>query len=296
LNMPATAIYDIQIQPQANDLLVAAHGRGVWVLDDLTVLQQYTPSVGQSLMLFAPRETLRWSRFAPVNTFESGLPSNEFVGPNVPYGALLTYSLPKADKHASIDVLDENGHVVCHLSGKDVPHNAGINRTAWDLNSEGPAKWHGTFEANQGPSSGPEVLPGTYTVRLNANGARAEQTVVVKQDPRDTLTAEQMKARYDLLHELYAEFGATDTWLNAIDNRVKHGDPSPALRAFKRKLTYDPRNAEDLGGPPGFRDRLGDLVGRLSGNYAAPTQSQLDEAAALRAMFEQLKAQRPKGA
>lgn len=292
LNMPATAIYDIEVQPQVNDLLVAAHGRGVWVLDDLTAVQQYSPSISRSLLLFAPRETYRWARLAPVNTFESGLPSNQFAGPNVQYGALLTYSLPKADKHASIDILDATGHVIRHLSGKNVPHNAGINRTAWDLNTEGPVKWHGTFEVNQGPNSGPEVLPGTYTVRVNANGSHVQQTLVVKQDPRDTLSAEQMKARYDLLHELYAEFSETDLWLNDIDARAKHGS-SPALLAFKRKLTYSPRNAEDLGGPPGFRDRLGDLVGRLSGNYAAPTQSQLDEAAALHAIFEQLKAQRP---
>jgi photosystem II stability/assembly factor-like uncharacterized protein len=293
LNMPATAIYDIEIQPQTNDLLVAAHGRGVWVLDDLTVLQQYTPSIRKTVTLFAPRDTYRWMRLSPVNAFADGLPTNEFVGPNVDYGALLTYSLPKEDKHASIDILDSSGRVIRHLSGKDVPHKAGINRVAWDLDTKGPVKWHGTFSFNQGPSTGPEVVPGTYTVRLNANGTHARQTVTVKQDPRDNLTTAQMQARYDLLSELFGWYGTVDTWLNAIDARVKHGDHSAALLTFKRKLTYGPRNAEDLGGPPGFRDRLGDLMGRLSGNYAPPMQSQLDEAAALRKLFEQLRAQRP---
>ncbi len=291
LNMPATAIYDIEIQPQSNDLLVAAHGRGVWVLDDLTVLQQYTPSTARTLTLFAPRETFRWARLAPVNTFEDGLPSNEFAGPNVPYGALLTYSLPRADKRASIDVLDASGRVIRHLSGKDVPHKAGINRTAWDLNVEGPVKWHGTFEQNQGPDSGPEVLPGTYTVRVNANRASARQTVVVKADPRDTLTDAQMSERFTLLQQLYEEFSTTDSWLNQIDKRMKAGDRSRAMIAFKRKLTYGPRNVEDLGGPPGFRDRLNDLIGRLSGNYAPATQSQSDEAGVLHGIFESLRSQ-----
>lgn len=291
LNMPATAIYDIEVQPQTNDLLVAAHGRGAWILDDLTALQQYTPSVERNLTLFAPRETLRWARLAPVNAFESGLPSSEFVGPNVPYGALLTYSLPKEDKHATIDVLDSSGRVIRHLIGKDVPHKAGINRTAWDLDLEGPTKWHGTFDINQGPNTGPEVLPGTYTVRVNANGSHVEQTVAVKADPRDNLTAEQMKARYDLLTELYRELSITDGWLNAIDKRVSHGQSNVQLLAFKRKLTYGPRNAEDLSGPPGFRDRLDDLIGRLSGNYAPATQPQLDEAAVLHRLFGTLEAQ-----
>ena len=293
LNMPATAIYDIEVQPQMNDLLVAAHGRGVWVLDDLTVLQQYAPSLQRTLTLFAPRETLRWARLAPVNTFESGLPTSEFVGPNVAYGALLTYSLPSADKRATIDIIDASGRVIRHLQGKDVPQKAGINRTAWDLALEGPTKWHGTFEPNQGPNTGAEVLPGTYTVRLNAGGTRVVQRVVVKADPRDPLTAEQMKARYDLLTELYRELSMTDDWLNMIDKRSAHGGANAQLLAFKRKLTYNPRNAEDLGGPPGFRDRLNDLIGRLSGNYAPATGPQIEEAAVLRLMFEELERQKP---
>jgi hypothetical protein len=92
-----------------------------------------------------------------------------------------------------------------------------------------------------------------------------------------------MKARYDVLKALYGEFSAVDTWLNAIDKRH-----SAVLLAFKRKLTYGPRNAEDLSGPPGVRERLGDLIGRMSGNYGPPTQPQLDEAAALHQLFDTL--------
>jgi hypothetical protein len=288
LNMPATAIYDIQIHPTANDLIVASHGRGVWILDDLTPVQQYTAAVDNALTLFAPRPAVRWSRLAPINTFGTGLPSSEFAGPNVAYGALLTYSLPRDDRKASIDILDAAGHVVRHLDGKAVPHKRGINRTAWDLAENGPTKWHGTYQDNQGPGAGPEVLPGTYTVRLNANGARKEQTVVVKQDPRDNLTSEQMKARYDFLKELYGEFSTVDSWLNAIDGRMKRGEHSAALLSFRHSLTYDPRNAEDLSGPAGMREHLGDLIGRMSGNYAPPTQAQISEAAVLRAQFNEL--------
>jgi photosystem II stability/assembly factor-like uncharacterized protein len=291
LNMPATAIYDIQIHPVANDLLVASHGRGVWIFDDLTVLQQYTPSITQSVTLFAPREALRWSRFAPINTFESGLPTSEFVGPNVAYGALLTYSLPREDKKATIDILDASGHVIRHLDSKAVPHKAGLNRTAWDLAENGPTKWLGTFPGNRGPSTGPEVLPGKYTIRLNANGTHKEQTVVVGQDPRDTLTLEQMRSRYEFVKTLYGELSTVNAWLNAIDKRTKRGDRSPAVLSFKRKLTYNPRNALDLSGPPGIRERLGDLIGRMGGNYAPPTQPQLDEASALRQIFETLSAE-----
>jgi hypothetical protein len=76
--------------------------------------------------------------------------------------------------------------------------------------------------------------------------------------------------------------------LNAIDRRTAHGDRSSAVLQLRRKLTYDPRNTEDLSGPAGYRERLLDLIGRLSGNYQAPTQPQLNEAAVLENLYAQL--------
>ena len=92
LNMPATAIYDLEIQPDANDLVVAAHGRGAWILDDLTVLQSWSHATSSPVVLFAPRDTYRMWQWAPLNTFtEPKIPPNEYVGENPDYGALLTY-------------------------------------------------------------------------------------------------------------------------------------------------------------------------------------------------------------
>ncbi len=96
--MPATAIYDLEIQPVANDLVVASHGRGVWILDDLAALQRW----GQSdLTLFPLRDAYRIWQWSPVNTFtDPKIPRNEFVGDNPLYGAIVTYYLPSAPKHA----------------------------------------------------------------------------------------------------------------------------------------------------------------------------------------------------
>ena len=284
LNMPATAIYDIEIQPHADDLLVASHGRGVWVLDDLRALQQAGVEPG-TLTLFAPRDAYRWYRWSPVNPFPDGLPNSEFVGPNVPYGGLFTYALG-AGKHrsATIEILDANGRVVRHLSGKDVPHSAGLNRAAWDLTEDGPVKWKSTFDANQGPSTGAEVVPAAFTVKLVVDGAIQTQRFDVKFDPRDSITTAQAQQRHDTLAQLYREFGGVDTMLNAIDARLKTAPPAKrdALLAMRRRLAFDPRNQEDLGGPPGLRDRLSDLAGRIStSSFQAPTAVQLGQAGAL---------------
>jgi hypothetical protein len=289
--MPASPIYDIQIQPRANDLLVASHGRGVWVLDDLRPLQELASANGP-LTLFAPRDAYRWFRWSPVNPFPDGLPTNDFVGPNVPYGALLTYDLGKGKhKTASIQIVDSSGHVIRHLTGKAVPHAEGLNRTAWDLSEDGPVKWMGTYETNQGSATGAEAMPGIYTVRLAVDGTVKEQRVTVKLDPRDPTTFEQAQIRHDTLSELYREVSAVDVMLNAIDKKMKSAAPSAraAMLAFKARLTSSPRNDEDLSGPPGLRDRLGDLIYRISGSsYQAPTQAQSAVAASLGQSFAKL--------
>ena len=187
---------------------------------------------------------------------------------------------------ASIQILDAQGHVVRHLSGKSVPRAAGFNRIAWDLTEDGPTKWLGTFKDNEGPGTGAEVLPGTYTVRLQVDGVTQQQHVVVKADPRDPSTLDQMQQRHATLAELFGELGGVDAMLNQIDKQLRatnSGAKARFARRFRAQLTYDAKNVEDLGGPAGLRDRLLDLIGRISGSsYQAPTQTQAEVAASLK--------------
>lgn len=287
LNMPATAIYDIQVQPRANDLLVASHGRGVWVLDDLRPLQQLGPGAASGVMLFAPRDAYRWWRWSPINSFDSGtLPANEFVAPNASYGAVVTYALPaRPVLQATIEILDPSGRVIRHLRGKDVPHKPGLNRAAWDLAEDGPVKWTGTYESNRGSDEGAEVVPDIYTVRLRADGVVKEQPVTVKPDPRDSLTSDQMKQRHDVLASLFAQLGNVDSMLNQIDHTMKSAEATrrAALLAVRQRLTYDPKNQEDLSGPAQVREHINDLINRItSTSYQAPTPAQLDEIAVVK--------------
>jgi photosystem II stability/assembly factor-like uncharacterized protein len=296
LNMPATAIYDLEIAPLTGDLLVASHGRGLWILDDLRPLQELTSArSAASATFFPPRDAYRMWQWSPVNVFANGtLPDNEFVGENPEYGALLSYYLPKAAAHRpTLEILDAHGRIVRHLEGSDVPNAAGINRTSWDLSEDGPERWQGTFKENRGPQEGPEAIPGTFTVRLHAGGGSVEQTLKVLADPRDKASPQDYALRHDFLAALYDELGAVDAMLNHIDARLKRASAAQAaaLRAFQAKLTYNPRNVEDLGGPPGLRDRLLDLGGRLGSSFQTPTPAQTAEAADLHALFLTLSAQ-----
>ncbi|MBV8499026.1 MAG: hypothetical protein JO003_07240 [Candidatus Eremiobacteraeota bacterium] len=290
LNMPASAIYDIEIQTEANDLVVAAHGRGVWILDDLTPLQQFATGQSSAPVLFPLRDAFRMWQWSPVNTFtDPKVPPNDFVGANPPYGAIITYYLARAPRQATITILDSLGRAVRHLRGDDVPRHAGFNRASWDLNEDGPVKWTGTFKENQGPDTGPEAVPGAYTVRLTVDGVSQSRSLAVKKDPRDDTDPQR---RHAALAELFAELSSVDTMLNQIDARIKTAAPAQAagLRAFKMRLTYDPRNIEDLNGPAQLREGLLDLITRMSTSFQAPNPAQLSQAAAYRTEYETLAA------
>jgi photosystem II stability/assembly factor-like uncharacterized protein len=292
LNMPASAIYDLEIQPFANDLVVAAHGRGVWILDDLTALQQWA-STQSSPALFPLRDAYRMWQWAPVNTFTNPkIPANEFVGESAPYGAIVTYYLAHAAKSASVAILDSRGRTVRSLEGKDVSKRAGINRISWDLNEDGPVKWTGTYKENEGPGEGAEVVPGSYTVRLTVDGVARDRAVTVKADPRDP-DLDRAERRHAFLAQLFSELGSVDTMLNGIDARLKKaGAPERArLESFKHRLTYDPINIEDLNGPAQLREELLDLLSRMSSSFQAPTAAQLTQAASYKTLLDELTAE-----
>ncbi len=290
LNMPATAIYDLELQPATDDLIVASHGRGVWILDDLRPLRELVNAESAGTTLFAPRNAYLMWQWSPINSFSNGsLPDNEFVGENPDDGVLLTYYLRKpARQHPTLLIVDARGRVVRHLDGKDVPNEAGVNRTSWDLAEDGPEQWHRTFRENRGPDEGADVVPGTYSVELHVDGRTLRQTAVVLADPRDPAPLDRYVRRYDFLTELYAEVGGTDRLLNGIDDLLKSAGPARAatLRAFRAGLTYNPRNVEDLGEPPGVRERLLDLISRLSSSFQAPTAAQVAEGAALKTLYQ----------
>jgi|HubBroStandDraft_4_1064222.scaffolds.fasta_scaffold00002_3 photosystem II stability/assembly factor-like uncharacterized protein len=292
LNMPASAIYDLEIQPDANDLVVASHGRGVWILDDLAALQAWSQSASSAVALFAPRDTYRMWQWAPLNTFtEPKIPPNEYVGENPDYGAILTYYFARKPQRATIEILDAQGRVVRRLTGDDVPKDAGLNRTSWDLNEEGPIKWTGTYKENRGPETGAEVVPGSYQVRLDVDGVVKMQPLTVRPDPRDPDPA-RARSRYDFLSALFAQLGTIDTMLNAIDARLKRASGARAgvLLDVKHRLTYDPRNIEDLSGPAQIREGVLDLISRLSSSFQAPTAAQLAQAAAYTKQLDTLSA------
>ncbi|HEX3985477.1 MAG TPA: hypothetical protein VHX13_02615 [Acidobacteriaceae bacterium] len=115
LELPNAAVYDIQLNAKDNDLIVGTHGRSIWILDDLTPFQQFTPQIGQeSAHLFAPEPALRFQRYSP----DEELGDSAFYGENPPYGAVLSYFAgPDVKGPGTLVITNAKGQVVRTLKG-----------------------------------------------------------------------------------------------------------------------------------------------------------------------------------
>jgi photosystem II stability/assembly factor-like uncharacterized protein len=306
LGLPPVATYDIRIQPRWNDLILATHGRAAWILDDLTPVQQLPAAEAAGVMLFAPRAAYQFSTHAN----DEGL-YTRFAGKNPPAGAMLTfYQAKPAAKAPAIEILDAGGTVIRHIAGtqsvagRDVPavtNFAGLNRLAWEMREDGPARWNGAAKDEyKGPRVGVSVVPGKYTARMVLDGKTLTQPFEVRPDPRVTYTPEDYRAAYAFAKKHLAEYGRIDETLDRLDalaasagERAKgtSGELAAALGAVRSKalalrgrLTADFTNDEDFIQRPG-RVRE-DLQGLLFVSGAPPTLAVRDYAARVDAVFE----------
>lgn len=183
-NFPMVRVDDIQIHPRDNALVLATHGRSIWVLDDLSPLERAEDSIlASDIHLFdvAPATHFR------LYNRKGSIGHKWFTAPNPPYGAVINYYLkdkPKDD--VKITITNSAGMVVRDLKG---PKEAGLSRVVWDLRLTSPAPLpEGAVEAGAGgffgQSRGPRVQPGSYVVKIVAGDKTASGNVIVQEDPR----------------------------------------------------------------------------------------------------------------
>jgi photosystem II stability/assembly factor-like uncharacterized protein len=196
LNMPTVAVHDLQVKD--DDLVVATHGRSLWILDDLQPVREYNATVAsEALHLFAPADAIRWH-------YGSGSWGTRGGFPNPPHGAAIYYSLKDEEKgELKIEILDSRNRVIRTLSstppepmGSDdnedpedfkneaLPRAAGVQRAVWDLAYEGARKIKNGRIDTGDPRVGPRVPPGAYTVRLTLGGRTLTAPLKVVPDPR----------------------------------------------------------------------------------------------------------------
>lgn len=194
-NMPTMAFNDLVIHPRDNDLVLATHNRGVWILDNVNALQELTPQVAAAPAHLFTMEPAYQIRYASEIAHTGDM---FFRGENPPNGAIIDYWLGSAkDSGAvSITVHDGSGQQVASVAPT---RQAGMNRVIWDLRYPRLAARPGSRGR---PPAGPYVVPGRYTVRLTVDGRSYEQPVEVREDPRVNLPAEARSAWTASLREI----------------------------------------------------------------------------------------------
>ncbi|HYT69089.1 MAG TPA: hypothetical protein VEL51_21885 [Vicinamibacterales bacterium] len=178
-NYPTVRTDDILVHPRDNDLIVATHGRSVWIADDITPLQQMTQAVRDAdATLFDVRPAVAWLNDQQNNQQVGG--QKVFIGENAPRGTAISYYLKSAASgDVKISIADVNGRVIRTLDGSKT---AGINRVMWNLLPQ-PVQGQTVFGGGGGRGAGPgAVEPGTYIVTLDVAGKKFTKSVQVLQD------------------------------------------------------------------------------------------------------------------
>src|SRR2546425_5710076 len=305
--LPRVRIDDVLINARDNDLILGTHGRSIIVLDDVSMLEHVTPAVLTEAVHLFPART------ATEHYMMRALPAPgafKFSGPNPEEGALVTYYLkddPPPQKTTSttstasttsttgtaitastastvtIQILDK-GTLVRELQG---PDRKGFNRVAWDLRYP-LAFAPGDDESWFGPPRGPFVVPGRYTIKLQARGRELTETVDVRVDPRAATSPDALQHRLTAsraVNELGRAYFDASAAVDAMDKQVqainaglkdKQGiaDVTAAADDVSKKLNDVKEKFRSSFGTS-LRFRIIDLLGQLQASTTAPTEAQL---------------------
>ncbi|MCG8470184.1 MAG: hypothetical protein MJB57_18565, partial [Gemmatimonadetes bacterium] len=259
-NLPTVPVDDIQIHPRENDLVVGTHGRSIWILDDITPLEEMSAEVlASDARLFGARRGTMWSMgmdwpFQPAR----------FVAANPVDGIALRYYLREAVASEAvteeqdgdgvmieelgsdgtrspmgrrgrelrrdddggpvrIEILDGAGDVIRTLEAENEP---GVRQVVWDFRGDPAFEMPGGgggFGFGPGPAAAPRVLPGTYTARLTAGGVTQSVEFDVRHDPRRDAERADLVARGEALERAFAlrkPLREANERLGAMENRL----------------------------------------------------------------------------
>ena len=232
---PDVPVRDLAFQARDADLAIATHGRGIWVIDDLTPLRALTPEVmSQDLSLLPSRPAQQ--RIEANGGWSTG--DAQFVGDDPPDGAFITYFEPhrRLIGKLTLQVLDPSGKVIDTLPATT---RAGINRVVWSMRASAP-RVPPAAQLAGASSLGPRWLPGTYTARLTSNGRAVTQGFPVTLDRRVTFSLADRRKQFDAAERVSDLFGRETDLLTRI-NAMREGArdraaPLPAADPLKARL------------------------------------------------------------
>jgi len=216
-NFPAVSVHDLTVQARDSDLVVATHGRGIWVIDDITPLRELTPQMLSSDAVFVAGRP-QTQRMRAFGGWAEGDAS--YSGQNPPNGAVITYYQRARHLFGKIklEVFDADGKLVDTLPASE---RRGFNRIEWNMQVKPPRVPRAAQLAFNG-TQGPRVVPGTYTVKLTKGDKTYETKLDVGLDRRATFSVADRKAQFDAAMKVHGMFGEMSDLAYKI-NAVREG-------------------------------------------------------------------------
>ncbi len=292
-DLPAVAVRDLAIHPRDHDLVIATHGRGIWIVDDITPLRALTPATLASNAVFLKARPIV-QRIPAQGGWANG--DAAFVGPNPPGDAVITYYQKKRHIFGdlTIEVLDQTGRQVGTVPSSK---RRGLNRVTWAMRLPPPTVPSAASVAF-GAAFGPRLLPGTYTVKMSKDKDTYTTPLVLLPDPRAKHTPAERQAQFDLAMKLYHLLGNMTFAVErmngvrlALDDRAgrlpagdalltRLGAASAAVDELRRKIVAT-KEGGMITGEERLRENLADLYGNVVFYEGRPSATQVERADAI---------------
>jgi len=300
--LPNVAVRDIVVHPRESDLIFATHGRGIWIIDDITPLRKLTPDVMKQDAIFLQAKPAQ-QRIEANGGWVEG--SATFTGPNPPDAALITYYQSKRHIFGKmkLEVFDAQGKLVDTLPANS---RRGISRVEWPMRLKAPRvppAATAAFEASQGP----RVLPGTYTVKMTRGKETYTAPLVLQLDPRVQFTLDDRKLEFAAAMKLYNLLGDMSFDVDRIngvhdsllDRGAKLKDAASAKRlqdlADKlddlRKKIVATKEGGAVTGEERIREKTTQIYGAVLNYEGRPTNEQASRIDSLKKELEDVAAQ-----
>src|SRR5580693_731265 len=292
-DFPNVPVRDLVVHPRESDLILATHGRGIWIIDDISPLRALTPDLmAKNATLVEGPPAIQW-----LNANGGWAEGDEsFNGHSRPTDAFIDYY--QKQRHIfgdlKIEILDQDGKLVDTVPGSK---HRGVNRAKWSMRLKAPVvppAASALFQAAQGP----RVLPGTYTIKMTKGDQVYTEPLKVDLDPRAKYTVEDRKAQFALAMKLDKMLGHMSYAVSAIegvrDAAVARGAKLPEkdpLRARLQQLSTEldslrskivaTKEGGAITGEERIREHLGSLYGDVNTYEGRPTDYQVARAESL---------------
>ena len=292
-NFPAVAVRDIVVQARDSDLVLATHGRGIWIIDDITPLRALNPDLmGKEAAFIEARPAVQY-----LNANGGWAEGDEaFNGPSRNTDAYINYY--QRSRHIfgdlKIEIFGPDGNFIDSVPSSK---HRGLNRATWTMRLK-PPMVPPAAQALFGAIQGPHVLPGTYTVKMTKGDHTYTTPLQIVLDPRATYTVEDRKQQFETIMKVYDLMGHMSYGVSALEGVRDAANASAAKLTARDPLRAKLQHVSDeseklrskivatkeggaITGEERIREHLGELYGDLNQFEGRPTNEQAERAQSL---------------